>query len=154
MKAIWLGIFLVSLALALVVFAMGPLAAHEHGMAMGTSSPRMAERHGHEGGSMMNPCKAAMKSHMASMTRMSEMNQKLDTMVMAMKRATGREKIEAMEKTLSEMVAQRKAMGAEMMGMMAEMMGHMKEHMDEQTKESMSQCPMMKMMESMGSGGS
>jgi len=70
-----------------------------------------------------------MKKHDEMMTRMKDMNSRLEAKVAAMDAATGDQKVEAMAAVIKEMVSQRKEMQEHMMKMHDMKKGHMMEHM-------------------------
>ena len=97
---------------------------------------------------MMASCKAMMQKHEQMQMDMKEMDAKLDSLVSTMNSATSSDKADAAAVVITEMVAQRKEMGAKMSSMQMGMMQHMMEHM-QMGKKSMMMCPMMKGMGSM-----
>ena len=70
-----------------------------------------------------------MKEHDEMMSRMKEMDARLDAKVAAMDSAKGDQKVEAMAAVIKEMVSQRKEMQEHMMKMHDMKKGHMMEHM-------------------------
>ena len=70
-----------------------------------------------------------MKEHDEMMSRMKEMDARLDAKVAAMDAAKGDQKVEAMAAVIKEMVSQRKEMQEHMMNMHDMKKGHMMEHM-------------------------
>jgi hypothetical protein len=70
-----------------------------------------------------------MKEHEEMMSRMKEMDTRLDAKVAAMDAAKGDQKVEAMAAVIKEMVSQRKEMQEHMMNMHEMKKGHMMEHM-------------------------
>ena len=69
-----------------------------------------------------------MKEHDEMMSRMKEMDARLDAKVAAMDAAKGDQKVEAMAAVIKEMVSQRKEMQEHMMKMHDIKKGHMMEH--------------------------
>jgi hypothetical protein len=70
-----------------------------------------------------------MKEHDDMMSRMKEMDARLDAKVAAMDAAKGDQKVEAMAAVIKEMVSQRKEMQEHMMKMHDMREGHMMDHM-------------------------
>jgi hypothetical protein len=70
-----------------------------------------------------------MKEHEEMMSRMKEMDARLEAKVAAMDAAKGDQKVEAMAAVIKEMVSQRKEMQEHMMKMHDMKKGHMMEHM-------------------------
>ena len=93
---------------------------------------------------MSAKCKDMMAQHEKMMAEMKAADQRLDELVTKMNSASGEAKVDATAATVTEVVAQRKAMRDGMMQMHQGMMGHMMEHM-QGGPQSMAMCPMMKM---------
>ncbi|MGA2401770.1 MAG: hypothetical protein ABSG91_08690 [Syntrophobacteraceae bacterium] len=70
-----------------------------------------------------------MKEHDEMMSRMKEMEARLDAKIAAMDAAKGEEKVEAIAAVIKEMASQRKDMQEHMMKMHDMRKGHMMEHM-------------------------
>ncbi len=103
--------------------------------------------HGMMAGSMPDDCKAMMAKHEQMMSDMQVMNAALDQKVVAMDKATGPKKVDAMAAVIAEMVAQRKQMQQKMMAMQSGMMMHMGAHMHGtpgSKADPVMDCPMMK----------
>ena len=88
---------------------------------------------------------AMMAEHGKMMAEMKAAEQRLTELVAVMNKATGTGQVKATAAAVTEIVAQNRAMHANMMKMQQGMMPHMMEHMQE-GKDSMAMCPMMKQM--------
>ncbi len=114
------------LMLAVLIMPCGLFAQQEQGKTpapaaqVGTKVER-APAHSMAGGQM--------KEHDEMMSRMKEMDARLDAKVAAMDAAKGDPKVEAMAAVIKEMVSQRKEMQEHMMKMHDMKNGHMMEHM-------------------------
>lgn len=97
---------------------------------------------------MKHDCAAMMQQHVAMQKHSAAMDAKLQTLVDDMNKTKGSAKVDKMAAVVSELVAQRSTMKAEMADMHPKMMEHMKEHMHngmmKGMADSMSGCPMMK----------
>lgn len=97
---------------------------------------------------MKHDCAAMMQQHVAMQKHSAEMDAKIQTLVDEMNKAKGAAKVDKMAAVVSELVAQRSMMKAQMADMHPKMMEHMKEHMQDGMMkgmaDSMSGCPMMK----------
>jgi hypothetical protein len=102
------------------------------------------QQHAH-GRDMDEACREMMAHHQEMMEQMTQMDGRLDQLVADMNAAQGQARVDAIAAVVSEMVVQRRTMRDRMMTMHQRMMGHMMEHMGE-GHDSMSACPMMKMM--------
>ena len=129
---------------AATMLAAASLAARNPG-----SPATPGPHHPHHGmaGSMPDSCKAIMARHEQMMSDMQVMNAALDQKVVAMDKATGSAKVDAMAAVIAEMVAQRKQMQQKMMAMQSGMMMHMGAHMHGTPGSKagpVMDCPMMK----------
>lgn len=86
-------------------------------------------------------CQEMMAKHEQVMTKMKEMDAKLDQLIADMNSAKGNQKVDAMAAVITEMAGQRKAMMS-MMHEMMPMMGH--PAMGDMKDGMMQGCPMMK----------
>jgi len=98
---------------------------------------------------MKAECEAMMAKKEEMQAKVQAMDTTLDNLVAEMNAAKGSKEPDAMEKpmaaVINELVAQRKAMHSMMMEMQPEMMGHMAHHMRMQGAKGSMECPMMKM---------
>ena len=90
-------------------------------------------------------CQAMMAEKEKMMADMKAADQRLTDLVAKMNAASGMNQVTATVAAVTEMVAQNRAMHANMMKMQQSMMPHMMEHMKE-GNDSMAMCPMMKPM--------
>lgn len=105
---------------------------HQHGTPTQTGQPDSG---------MMAKCQAMMAQHKAAMAEQQQADERLDTLVATMTRASGQQKTDAVAAVVTEMVTQRKAMHERMLKMQRGMMTHMAEHMQ---SGGSPMCPMMK----------
>ena len=118
------------LMLAVLIMPCGLFAQQEQGKtpapaAQAGTKVESAPAHRMSGGQM--------KKHDEMMTRMKDMNARLEAKVAAMDAATGDQKVEAMAAVIKEMVSQRKVMQEHMMKMHDMKKGHMKPCMEGET---------------------
>ncbi len=93
----------------------------------------------------MAGCQAMMQQRQQMQTRMRPVEERLGPLVSEMNEARREERVDRMAAVVTEMVAQRKAMGASMVEMGSAMMGHMAGHI-QQGGDALAHCPMMKGM--------
>jgi hypothetical protein len=122
-----------ALVLGLTLAAQAQDPQHQHQQTPATPSADMSAK-----------CKAMMAEHEKMMAEMKAADQRLDELVTKMNAASGQAKVDATAATMTEIVAQRKAVRDRMMQMHHRMMSHMMEHM-QAGPQSMAMCPMMKM---------
>ena len=131
-------------ALAAVVIAAAPVLAaqapqtHQHATEQATAQP-----------DMMAKCQAMTADREKMMAEMKAADERLDDLARKMSAASGPEKVDAIAVVVSETVSQRRTMREGMMKMQGGMMAHMMEHM-QAGPDSMTMCPMMKMMKPTG----
>ena len=119
-------------------------------LALGINGYTQEPQHQHEqtpakpSADMSAKCRAMMAEHEKMMADTKAADQRLDELVTKMNAAAGQAKVDAAAATVTEIVAQRKAMRDRMMTMHEGMMSHMMEHM-QAGPQSMAMCPMMKM---------
>lgn len=96
---------------------------------------------------MMAEDRTMMAKRQKMMSEIDAADAKLDDLMAAMSAARGDDRIDAMAKVITELVAHQRLMRHEMMSMGPEMMSHMKAHMKAGTvpgmENSMARCPMM-----------
>jgi hypothetical protein len=112
--------------LAVLIMPCGLFAQQEQG---GTPAPAAKAETTVESAPAHPMSGAQMKRHDEMMSKMKEMDARLDAKVAAMDAAKGDQKVEAMAAVIKEMVSQRKEMQEHMMKMHDMRKGHMMEHM-------------------------
>ena len=98
---------------------------------------------------MMADCRSLMSAHREAKAEMKAAGEKLKSLVEVMAAAEGPAKMEAMEKVVSELVAQQQQTTSRMMAMQPRMMQHMMRHMQMGMSEGSQgdmACPMMEGM--------
>ena len=123
-----------SLALALALTIWSPIHAQ---------SPEPAEGKTMTAATMMEQCQKMKRQKQEMKDDMKAQDAQLTEQLANMNRAPGELKTGLMAAVLTKMVEQRIAMDARKAQMEEAMMQHMMQHM-QMSKESMSQCPMMK----------
>ena len=124
-KEIVMRTLLFVLMLAVLIMPCGLFAQQEQG-----KTPAPAAQAGTKAETPPHPMSGVkMKEHDEMMSRMKEMDARLDAEVAAMDAAKGDQKVEAMAIVIKDMVSQRKEMQDHMMKMHDMRKGHMMEHM-------------------------
>jgi len=91
-------------------------------------------------------CQKMMKERQEFMSMLKENNKQLEEKLGEMKNAGQEQKVQKIATVVEQLANQHLAMQEKILDMQNGSMGHMMSHMDENNKQAMMQCPMMKSM--------